>query len=1054
MTFMKGQPMKPEAKSYHLLGVTRSKAKMFEYSVPTEHHIAIPQNPAPSELFTLAIGLLGDMAAAINRDGVESETLLELKNHRQFSAHFFDSYRESELTKNIDPYLILMGAASYYLCDIPGSAMVLAERIEDYPDLEIEGLEDLLLWMLKSNTQIYFEESEGQFGKFINGIHQGLTQFFQNGDGEENLRGWAKQLRKAVYEYGTPRQLLLGDVIAAVVIKKLINSTWNALPLYSELSVEQWRPALQKPEFTKELWPAQHLLGRNGVLAGQSAIVQMPTSAGKTKATELILRSAFLAERTSLAIIIAPFRALCAEIKDSLAKAFEREMTTVNEFTDVLQKDFKIPEIPEIPTGESRVLVTTPEKLVYVLRHNPQLAGRIGLLVFDEGHQFDNGTRGITYELLLTSLRSMINGNTQKVLISAVISNAESVGQWLNGTDTVVKGIGLNSTLRTVGFASWLAPLGQIKYVNNQNADDLTFYVPRVIERLRLSKKGRETTDRFFPDRTGTDIALYLGLKLIHNGGVAIFCGTKIIATSLCKRVVDIIKRNAPLALQPASSNPAEIERLHRLYSANLGSNAPASQSAQYGFFAHHGDTPQGVRLAVEYAMREDLVHFVFCTSTLAQGVNLPIKYLIVSGIQQAEAQIKIRDFQNLMGRAGRAGMHTEGSVLFANPAIYDNPRTTDYEIKNWNNIKKLLDPDNSEPSISSLLSIFDPITNDYNEQPILINILTFTQIYINTPDGITRHVADIIQRARGTGFSLESVMKEIHHRVHLISAVESFLLSHLEETEVGFSEEDIISLAEGTFAFFLAGNTEKKDIRALFKLLAENIVAKIPEENLRKIYGRTLRGIHDAQAIEQWVKTNIDRLLTLDETNALDIVWSLFTEHITEDIFIRFDNLDIRKDIAQGWIDGTSFGVLLEIINARGAKKLVGDAGRTQKFNIEDIVKLCENTLSYHGNMLIGAVCEIIKILERDDTETLTSHLRLFQRRLKYGLPTQTNIAVYELGFADRVICQDLTTTLNLTDHERSFLIMELRQNPDTRRAEAVLDKYPDYFKDILMNL
>ncbi len=1046
MRFMKGPPMKPEAKSYHLLGVTRSKAKMFEYSVPTEHHIAIPQNPAPSELFTLAIGLLGDMAAAINRDGVESETLLDLKNHRQFSAHFFDSYREAELTKNIDPYLILMGAASYYLCDIPGSAMVLADNA-GYHNLGGEGLNSLLLWLLKGNTGIYFNDTKGQFGKFIDGISQRLSLFFQKGEGEKDIRNLAEQLRKAVYEYGTPRQLLLGDVIAAVVIKKLINSTWNALPLYSELSVEQWRPALQKPEFTKELWPAQHLLGRNGVLAGQSAIVQMPTSAGKTKATELILRSAFLAERTSLAIIIAPFRALCAEIKDSLAKAFEGEMTKVNEFTDVLQKDFKI---PEIPTGESRVLVTTPEKLVYVLRHNPELAGRIGLLVFDEGHQFDNGTRGITYELLLTSLRSMIGSNTQKVLISAVISNAESVGQWLNGTDTVVKGIGLNSTLRTVGFASWLNPLGQIKYVNNQNADDLTFYVPRVIERLRLSKKGRETTDRFFPDRTGTDIALYLGLKLIHNGGIAIFCGTKIIATSLCKRVVDIIARNAPLALQPASSNPAEIERLHRLYSANLGSNAPASQSAQYGFFAHHGDTPQGVRLAVEYAMREDLVHFVFCTSTLAQGVNLPIKYLIVSGIQQAEAQMKIRDFQNLMGRAGRAGMHTEGSVLFANPAIYDNPRTTDYEIKNWNNIKKLLDPDNSEPSISSLLSIFEPIAHDDNKQPIFINILNFARIYIDTPDGITRHVADIIQRARGTRFSLEGVMKEIHHRINLISAVESFLLSHLEETEAGFSEEDIISLAEGTFAFFLAGNTEKEDIRGLFKLLAENIMAKIPEERWRKIYGRTLRGIHDAQAIEQWTQDNLASLLAPpDDTSTLDLVWSLFTEHITEKIFTNFNNLDIRKDIAQGWINGASFGVLLEIINAHGIKKI-----SRRQFTIENIVNLCENTLSYHGNMLIGAVCEIIEMLERDDTETLTNHLRLFQKRLKYGLPTQTNIAVYELGFADRVICQDLTTTLNLTDHERPFLIMELRQNPDTRRAEAVLDKYPDYFKDTLINL
>ena len=1040
--------MKPEVKSYHLLGVTRSKAKMFEYNVPTEYHIDIPPNLA--ELFTLAIGLLGDMAAAINRDGIESETLLDLKNHLQFSAHFFDSYRESKLTENIDPYLILMGAASYYLCDIPGSAMVLVDNA-GYHNLGGEGLDSLLLWLLKDSSEPPFNKTEGRFGEFIYGISQGLSLFFQKGEGEKDIRNLAEQLRKTVYDFGTPRQLLLGDVIAAVVIKKLKNSTWNALPLYSGLSIEQWRPALQKPEFTKELWPAQHLLGRNGVLAGQSAIVQMPTSAGKTKATELILRSAFLAERTSLAIIIAPFRALCAEIKDSLAKAFEGEMTTVNEFTDVLQNDF---EIPTIPAGESRVLVVTPEKLVYVLRHNSDLAGLIGLLVFDEGHQFDNGTRGITYELLLTSLRSMIGSDTQKVLISAVISNAESVGQWLNGTDTVVKGIGLNSTLRTVGFASWLTPLGQIKYVNNQNADDPTFFVPRVIEQFTFERRPRETTDHVFPKKTSSDIALYLGLKLVDKGGVAIFCGTKIITTGLCKRVVEIIARDTRFSLLSASSNPEEIARLHHLYSANLGSNAPASQSAQHGFFAHHGDTPQGVRLAVEYAMREDLVHFVFCTSTLAQGVNLPIKYLIVSGIQQAEAQMKIRDFQNLMGRAGRAGMHTEGSVLFANPDFYDKRRATRKEIERWDGIKRLLDSGNSEPSISSLLSIFEPIAHDDNEQPIFINILNFARIYIDTPDRITRHVADIIQPHGLTDFALKGVMKEISHRIHLISAVESFLLSHLEETEVGFSEEDIISLAEGTFAFFLAGNIEKEDIRALFKLLAENIVAKIPEENLRKIYGRTLRGIHDAQAIEQWVKTNIDRLLTLDETNALDIVWSLFTEHITEDIFIRFDNLDIRKDIAQGWIDGTSFGVLLEIINARGAKKLVGDAGRTQKFNIEDIVKLCENTLSYHGNMLIGAVCEILEMLEHDDTETLTSHLHLFQKRLKYGLPTQTNIAVYELGFADRVICQDLTTALNLTDHERSFLIMELRQNPDTRRAEAVLDKYPDYFKDILMNL
>jgi len=185
----------------------------------------------------------------------------------------------------------------------------------------------------------------------------------------------------------------------------------------------------------------------------------MPTSAGKTKATELILRSAFLAERVSLAIIIAPFRALCHEIKNSLVEAFHNEPTKLDELSDALQTDFEIAEL----LGHQQILVVTPEKLLYVLRHAPELAAHIGLLVFDEGHQFDSGTRGITYELLLTSLRSMIPEGTQKVLISAVISNAEAVGEWLNGEPNVVEGTTLIPTFRSVGFASWLDQLGRIE---------------------------------------------------------------------------------------------------------------------------------------------------------------------------------------------------------------------------------------------------------------------------------------------------------------------------------------------------------------------------------------------------------------------------------------------------------------------------------------------------------------------------------------------------------------------------------------------------------------
>lgn len=1038
--------MRPEKKSQLLLGVTRSKAKMLEYGIPEEHHIKIIQDPA--KLFTISIGLLGDLAAAINRDDPDPISLSELRTNLLFSARFFDSYLQSKLNETLDPYLVLLGSASYYLCDLPGSASVLAKRIDgDCPDLDGDGLEDLLLWLLQADLETYFDGAEGPFGGFIDGISKWILQFFEDGNGEENLLDLATKLRDAVYKFGTPRQLLFGDVIAAVLRKKLENSAWKALPSYSGLPRDKWLHALQKDSFIKELWPAQHLLGQADVLKGESAIVQMPTSAGKTKATELILRSAFLAERVSLAIIIAPFRALCHEIKNSLVEAFHNEPTKVDELSDALQTDFKIAEL----LGHQQILVVTPEKLLYVLRHAPELASHVGLLVFDEGHQFDSGTRGITYELLLTSLRSMIPEGTQKVLISAVISNAEAVGEWLNGEPNVVEGTTLIPTFRSVGFASWLDQLGRIEYVDSRDAEQGEFFVPRVIERFNLGRKKRERTDRFFPEKTdGQAIALYLGLKLVPNGSIALFCGRKSTAASVCEKAVDIIERGAPVALPSDFSDPQEVERLTHLHVENLGADAPASQSAAHGIFSHHGNTPHGIRLAVEHAMRDDLVRFVVCTSTLAQGVNLPIRYLIVTSVYQGMERIKVRDFHNLIGRAGRAGMHTEGSILFADPVIYDKRKARNDKWR-WDQVKELLEPRNSEPCISNLLSIFDPIKSDDEKYTITMEALDFAKAYIDDPAEVAKLAAGIAAQHGDKNFSRDGVERQVAWRISLICAVESFLLSHWDESEDGLSEADVTRLAEGTLAFFLADDQKKEHIRELFQLLAGNISANITDPARRKIYGRTLYGIQDAQAIEGWVQTNADSLLTIvDETDALDLAWPLLTRHINSGVFTKFDKPEVLKEIAHGWISGKPFSDLLKIIRKRKAKMIWGT--RRREFKIDHVVDVCEGTLAYDGALVVGAVCEFIETLDQDGTGDLINRLQLFQKRLKYGLPTEITIALYELGFSDRVISQDLAASLNLAATQKKDLVKALKKDLD--EVKAVMKKYPAYFQERMNEL
>lgn len=1045
--------MRPEQKSQLLLGVTRSKAKMLEYGVPEEHHIKITQDPA--KLFTLSIGLLGDLAAAINREEPDPDSLAELKTNLLFSARFFDSYLQSKLNETLDPYLVLLGSASYYLCDLPGSASVLAKRIDgDCPDLDGDALEDLLLWLLQADLRTYFDETEGPFGGFIDGISKWILQFFEDGNGEENLLNLATKLRDAVYEFGTPRQLLFGDVIAAVLRKKLENSSWKALPSYSGLPRDKWLHALQKDSFIKELWPAQHLLGKADVLKGESAIVQMPTSAGKTKATELILRSAFLAERVSLAIIIAPFRALCHEIKNSLVEAFHNEPTKVDELSDALQTDFEIAEL----LGHQQILVVTPEKLLYVLRHAPELAAHIGLLVFDEGHQFDSGTRGITYELLLTSLRSMIPAGTQKVLISAVISNAEAVGEWLNGEPNVVEGTTLIPTFRSVGFASWLDQLGRIEYVDSRDAEQGEFFVPRVIERFNLGRRGREQKDRHFPERDdGQAIALYLGIKLAPNGSIAIFCGKKSTATSICEKAVEFIDRGIPLPLPQEFSDRREVERLHYLHVANLGTEASASMSAEHGIFSHHGNTPHGIRLSVEHAMRENLVRFVVCTSTLAQGVNLPIRYLIVTSVYQGMERIKVRDFHNLIGRAGRAGMHTEGSILFADPIVYDKRRNRKDGWR-WDIVKELLDPTKSEECASSLFQLIPLVirndrtkSKDKKNHTLTWDILSFAKAHIAGWDSLNEIIGKIAKQHGENGFTVDAMKPQFEFFSLTLASIEGFLLSNWDAVDNGLTEEDIADLSEQTLAYFLADDEKREQIQELFKLLAENISVNITDANRRKTFGKTLYGVNDAKAIEGWVQDNADELLAAQNGDqVLDLAWSLITRHAHNKAFNKFDKKNVLKEITKKWISGTPFHELYRIADTNKCK--LGKGKRPRKVKIENIIDICEGGLAYDGALLVSALCEFVEMLDREGTGDPINRLQLFQKRLKYGLPTETTIALYELGFSDRVIAQDLAAALNLAATQKRDIVKALKKDRDG--ANAVMEKYPIYFQERMNEL
>ena len=389
--------MRPEAGALRVLSTTRAKAKMFEFQVPLEDHIELPRNP--DILFSLAVGILGDAAAAIADQLLAIEAGLtedeeaehptdvwdagdtSLRDSSQeavtFAATYFDAYLGSRLNESITEEFSLLCAAAYYLADSPGSARVVIKNTpRPGPDFE-GGLPHLVHAILMDDFAPL--DAQYEYRDTAEPLKSALRAFFAaEGDGTA-LVALCQSLRERTYAEGSPRELLYADIAVALSQFKLSNASRSLLPPASGLDLERWQPAPLKPHFPKELWPAQKRICDAGLLGGRSAVIQMPTSAGKTRATELIVRSAFLSDRTSLAVIVAPFRSPCHDIRGDLATAFAGENISLNEATDSYQFDLSLEEMLE------RKTIVTPEKLLYMLRRAPELSDRIGLRRCDPG---------------------------------------------------------------------------------------------------------------------------------------------------------------------------------------------------------------------------------------------------------------------------------------------------------------------------------------------------------------------------------------------------------------------------------------------------------------------------------------------------------------------------------------------------------------------------------------------------------------------------------------------------------------------------------------------
>jgi helicase len=166
-------------------------------------------------------------------------------------------------------------------------------------------------------------------------------------------------------------------------------------------------------------------------------------------------------------------------------------------------------------------------------------------------------------------------------------------------------------------------------------------------------------------------LAIAAARKALEIGTVAVFAANKRgdrgaigMAEELSKQLLQPLDLPVPQSYADQSRLTPAVDYL----AAEYGRDWIGTKSASSGAVLHHGDIPQETREVLEKLLRQEAVRLVICTSTLAEGVNLPIRTLVLYSVQRntgnRPVDLKARDIKNLVGRAGRAGATTKGLVI------------------------------------------------------------------------------------------------------------------------------------------------------------------------------------------------------------------------------------------------------------------------------------------------------------------------------------------------------------------------------------------------------
>lgn len=926
--------------------------------------------------------------AAISRyvDAVDkgASTERHLKN-LQFAAEFYDAASAHEEYLNDNDGFWIFALTAYFLMGNYGSARACLNKIKepDYYGHEAARLYQYMCDILRpdNNARRILSSTDIQQSTLED-------EFFQ-------------RIRKAV-------EIQVNEY-----------SSVNQLSRYTEISATKWREELASDHITQLLWPAQEAIAEQGILRGNSGFIQMPTGAGKTKSIELLLRARILAGRCRLAIYVAPMTALCDEVSDNLTEHLS-DIARVSKIPDV-----RVPASTTfVDADQANVMVMTPEKLAYALRHTRSALSNVDLIVFDEAHLLGDHSRGPKFETLLVELLEILPPTkTQWILISAVVSNAQDIAEWALSDPSRVVYRETHDTIRSYGLIDTRA--NTITYYSDPAYQEEDYSL-KFDTRFQLLKRRRQNSEHYYPDLRSNsdyivhDTALYHANALAHRGSVAVFFPRPDSIRKTFKRFSHLIDSDISFAALSENCDAEECNKIANLTVKHYGPRSEFIQGIRVGILPHYGNLPTTIRCSVEEAIRNKFASTVICTSTLSQGVNLPLKYVIVTSFSIDRKLLEARDFHNLIGRAGRPGYYTEGSALVLKTpqnvaALKTITSSQDGALRCESALLHILFREDAEEF--SATQSYDPNS--------VVDLISTHYTSGDVKEKLLEHYRRVVRLNEDTAERLTQ------SKIDALSTIESYCLAQIHELPFN---KDAEAICRSTYAYHSASHFEQQALLRLFSNITDGLRTLDP--SISSYFYRTQLNSTLSLQILDWLNSRDFEQFIESDCTRLDLLANACF-NLTPGIFGSFTLTEIQIALSH-WTNGDSISQIQEAIdNYRRQMASQTSQKKRQKPTISSIERLTMKAFAYHLEYFISCLVDANTTRITSNCEHDTDSLRTCQHRIKYGVSTLTEALFCEQVIDDRMIAKDLRDLLHRQCHVESG---QLRFNFESSKSDLVL--------------